>query len=193
MPQGTTYSTVLERLQARAPQSSSAHRNAQRGNAGLAVTQLSVQAGMQIVNATSPIPLIPISFAQVLNSGYALCREDTHLNEKVIQGLQAIFSAVILGLAITLVFDDEQIVGQVMYLFQLLYSSLLLVSWGGSEVSKEPTPTSTANAVAPRMLKSIIKNPIEDDEEMGKQSEHEDDAENDEEMQLSNRKNTSSR
>ncbi|MCW8470819.1 hypothetical protein OQJ19_09170 [Fluoribacter gormanii] len=191
MPQGTTYSTVLERLQARAPQSSSAHRNAQRGNAGLAVTQLSVQAGMQIVNATSPIPLIPISFAQALNSGYALCRADTHLNEKVIQGLQAIFSAIILGLAITLVFDDEQILGQVMYLFQLLYSSLLLVSWGGSEMSKEPTSTSTASAVAPRMLRRIMRNPVEDDEERGEKSEHEDDAENDEEMQLSNRKNTS--
>ncbi|MCW8445568.1 hypothetical protein OQJ05_16115 [Fluoribacter gormanii] len=191
MPQGTTYSTVLERLQARAPQSSSAHRNAQRGNAGLAVTQLSVQAGMQIVNATSPIPLIPISFAQVLNSGYALCRADTHLNEKVIQGLQAIFSAIILGLAITLVFDDEQILGQVMYLFQLLYSSLLLVSWGGSEMSKEPTSTSTASTAAPRMLRRIIRNPVEDDEEKGEKSEHEDEAENDEEMQLSNRKNTS--
>ncbi|WP_454781089.1 hypothetical protein [Legionella sp. WA2022007384] len=182
---GTTYSTVLDRLQARAPQSSSAHRNAQRGNAGLAVTQLTVQAGMQIVNTTSPIPLIPISFAQVLNSGYALCRSDTHLNEKVIQGLQAIFSAIMLGFAIALVFNDEQIVGQLLYLFQLLYSALLLVSWGGSEVSKESTPTtSTTNGVAPRMLKGIIKNSVENDEEKGEKSEQEDEEGSDEEMQL---------
>ncbi len=180
---GTTYSTVLQRLQARAPQSSSAHRNAQRGNAGLAVTQLTVQAGMQIVDTASPIPLIPISFAQVLNSGYAVFREDTHVNEKVIQGLQALFSAIILGLAITMVFHDEQIVGQVMYLFQLLYSSLLVVSWGGSEVSKDSTSTSTAKAVAPRMLKGIIKNPVEDDEEKGEKSEQEEE-DSDVEMQM---------
>lgn len=183
MPSGTTYSSVLDRLQARAPQSSPAHRNAQRGNAGLAVTQLTVQAGLQIANTTSPIPLIPISFAQALNSGYAVCRADTHLNEKVIQGLQAIFSATILGLAISLMFHDEGVVAQVMYLFQLLYSALLLVSWGGSEVSKDPAPTSTTNTVARHMLKGIIKSPVENDEEKGEVSEQEEDLGN-EEMQL---------
>ncbi|STY31079.1 Uncharacterised protein [Legionella wadsworthii] len=169
MPSGT-YSSVLERLQARVPQSSSAHRNTQRGNAGLAVTQLTVQAGMQLTNTTSPVTLIPISFAQVLNSGYAVLRSDTHVNEKVIQGLQAIFSAVILGLAIALVFDDERILEQVMYLFQLLYSSLLLVSWGGSEVLKDPPVTTNNNPVAPHMLRGFLSHPVERDEEKGEMS-----------------------
>ncbi|HHT0593356.1 TPA: hypothetical protein ACTXXA_002270 [Legionella anisa] len=190
MPSGTT-SSILERLQARS-QSSPAHRNAQRGNAGLAVTQMTVQAGMQLANTTSPISLIPISFAQMLNSGYAVCSAGTHPNEKVIQGLQAIFSAIILGLAISLMFDDEQVVGQVMYLFQLLYSALLLVSWGGSEVSKEPSSVPTTNAVAPHMLKGIIKRPVENDEEKGELSEHEEDSGNDEEMHLDTIKNTNS-
>ncbi|AWN75589.1 hypothetical protein LEAN103870_06180 [Legionella anisa] len=191
MPSGT-YSSVLERLQMRAPQSTSAHRNTQRGNAGLAVAQLTVQAGMQIASTTSPIPLIPIAFAQVLNSGHAVCREDTHPNEKMIQGLQTIFSAVILGLAITLMFHDERIVEEVMYLFQLLYSALLFVSWGGSEVSKEPSPTSTTNAIASHMLKGIIKSPVEHDEEKGEMSEHEEDLGTDEEMQLDKIKNKNS-
>ncbi|KTD40193.1 hypothetical protein [Legionella parisiensis] len=186
MPSGT-YSSVMEHLQA----SSAAHRNAQRGNAGLAVTQLTVQAGMQLTNTTSPIPLIPISFAQVLNSSYAVCRADTHINEKVIQGLQAIFSAVILGLAISLMFHDQDVVGQVMYLFQLLYSALLLVSWGGSEVSKDSS-ISPAKAVAPRLLKGIIKSQVEHDEEKGEVSEQEEDSGNDEEMRLDTIKNKSS-
>ncbi|MBN9228956.1 MULTISPECIES: hypothetical protein [Legionella] len=172
MPGST--SNILDRLQARVPTSSAAHRNAQRSNGGLLVTQGTVQAGMQITNTMSPIPLIPIAFAQVLNSGYAVARSDTHLNEKLIQGLQAIFSAVILGLAISLVFHDEQIVQQVMYLFQLLYGSLFLVTWGGSEVSKDPTSTTAANAVAPQLLKSIIKRPVDEDLEKGEKSELED-------------------
>ncbi|CAM2885720.1 Uncharacterised protein [Legionella steigerwaltii] len=180
MPGST--SNILANLQARVPTSSAAHRNTQRGNAGLAVTQLTVQAGMQITNTTSPIPLIPIAFAQTLNSGYAVVRSDTHLNEKFIQGLQAIFSAVILGLAISLVFNDDQIVKQVMYLIQLLYSALFLVTWGGSEVSKDSTATPTTNAVAPHLLKSIIKRPVEEDIEKAEKSEEEDDA-SEEEME----------
>ncbi|WP_392538172.1 hypothetical protein [Legionella sp. 227] len=184
MPGST--SNILTRLQARVPTSSSAHRNTQRTNGGLLVTQSTIQAGMQINNTTSPIALIPIAFAQTLNSGYAVVRSDTHLNEKLIQGLQAIFSAVILGLAISLVFHDDQIVKQVMFLFQLLYGALFLVTWGGSEVSKDTTSTPTNNGVAPLLLKSIIKSPAEDDLEKGEKSENEEElgASDDEKIEI---------
>ncbi|KTC91129.1 hypothetical protein OQJ18_14255 [Fluoribacter dumoffii] len=173
-------SNILTRLQARVPTSSSAHRNIQRGNAGLAVTQLTVQSGLEITNTTSPIPLIPIAFTQFLNSGYAVLREDTHLNEKVIQGLQALFSAVILGFAISLIFNDQEVIRQVMYLFQLLYSSLLLISWGGSEMSRDSSTNSATTEGAAHRLKSLIKRAVDPDEDLEKAEKKDEEEEYDE-------------
>jgi hypothetical protein len=164
----TTYSKVLNFFQ-----SSPAYRYAQRGNVGIAVTQLTVQSGMQIAETVSPIPLIPISFAQVLNSSFAIFRKDTYITEKIIQGFQAFFAGIILGLAITLVFNNNKLLEQILYIFQLLYSALLLVSWGGSEISQSFNATATPNIVAPHMLKGIIKSPDAHDIEERHQSEQE--------------------
>lgn len=178
----SSYSTILNFINCLGvPTSSPGHRNITRTNAGLAVLNQVIQSGQSITNTSNPIGLIPIAFAQTLTSGSAVVRTDTHLHEKFTQLTQAIFAAIILVLATFLLFHDEDTIKTLMYLFQLLYSAILLVTWVPSEMSKDQTTSTATGTTLATKLKTLVKGRAEpdQDEEMAiTESEEEEDDEN---------------
>ena len=176
----TTYSRILQSLQTGPLSSTSPSRKGQRINAALQVTNLTVQASLQMMGRDYPERLASItatSFILLINSGYAALHTDTQPNEKFTHALQAIFSALIFGISIALIFKDEELLKTLLYLFVSLSNALLLVTWGASEYSKAKTTTTTTGEDTHPSLRKTSFELAEIDEEKGEMSEEEDENE----------------
>lgn len=138
------FKTIKSKL----PASSYAQQNTQSANAAIELTS---QISQEITGPLNITNVIQTSFAQAITSSYAFFRADLNFGEKMIQLLQVTFSLVQTGLAIGLLFSNENNehtespngIYRALALFKLLYNATLLVAWGPSEISKaEPNKPS---------------------------------------------------
>ncbi|WED44312.1 hypothetical protein [Legionella cardiaca] len=142
----TFFEKIKNALSMQAPyNSSSSHRNAQRGNAMAEV----VGEGLEMFN---PVAVVPSRVAQVLISGYQFFRLDIQGCERAAHLLQAAISATHMGLVITLFFQsgecDAALAGDLckaIFLCNLLYKGTLLVGWAPSEMYQEPASRAAEN------------------------------------------------
>lgn len=130
----------FENLKAPAPSYTLGHRQAEKINMGLNLTESIAKTAIN-----SPVVEIGIAFPQTLVSGYAILRKDIKIDEKMIHLLQGLLASGKLTLALILFLSNELCENSSSWgalcrtfnVLQILYNSILLLAWTGGELFKE--------------------------------------------------------